>query len=70
MAPVVDTDDLIDANEVAAILGLANRETVSAYLKTYPDMPRPVLEFGPRHPRLWIRQEIEAWAKKTGRPRR
>ncbi len=70
MAPIVNTEDLIDANAVAAILGLANRESVSAYLKTYPDMPRPVVELGPRRPRLWVRQEIEAWAKKTGRSSR
>lgn len=62
MTPRVRTEDLIDAQEVANILGLAQRNTVSGYQRRYPDMPRPVVDLGPGRPRLWLRQEIEKWA--------
>lgn len=63
----VDLDDLIDVNQVAEILGLSQRNTVTTYLQRYPDMPRPVLEFESSRIRLWLRPEIVAWARKTGR---
>jgi hypothetical protein len=62
MAPVVNTEDLIDAQTVAQILGLAHRNSVSAYLKRYPEMPRPVLSLGRGRPQLWLRPDIESWA--------
>ena len=61
--PVVKIEDLVDAQDVATILGLAQRNTVSSYQKRYPDMPRPVLDLGPGRPRLWLRPQIERWAK-------
>jgi hypothetical protein len=67
MAPRVNTEELVDAATVARILGLSHRNTVSSYLKRYPDMPRPVIDLGPRQARLWLRPEIEAWARRTGR---
>jgi predicted DNA-binding transcriptional regulator AlpA len=54
-------DDLIDAHDVARILGLTHRNTVSQYLHRYPDMPRPVLDLGRGRPSLWLRPEIERW---------
>ena len=39
--PTVDTDQLVDAQAVAELLGLAQRTSVSVYQKRYPDMPRP-----------------------------
>jgi glutathione-regulated potassium-efflux system ancillary protein KefG len=57
----VDIDDLIDAQEVAVLLGVAQRNTVSAYQRRYPAMPRPVLELGQGRCKLWLRSEIEAW---------
>lgn len=54
-------DDLIDAHDVARILGLAQRNTVSQYQRRYPDMPRPVLDLGPGRPSLWLRPQIERW---------
>ena len=62
MAPQVNTDDLIDALEVAKILGLAHRNTVSSYQRRYPDMPRPVVDLGRGRPRLWLRTDIVSWA--------
>lgn len=62
MTPTVRTEDLIDAHEVADLLGLAHRNSVSTYLKRYADMPRPVVERSGGRTRLWLRTEIEAWA--------
>jgi glutathione-regulated potassium-efflux system ancillary protein KefG len=68
VAPLVQTEDLIDARVVAEILGLKHRNTVSEYQTRYADMPRPVVDLGRGRPRLWLRQEIKAWA--AGRPTR
>ncbi len=61
MVPSVDTDDLIDAHEVAELLGLSHRNSVSLYQRRYPDMPRPVVERGGGRTKLWLRSEIERW---------
>lgn len=66
----VETDDLIDANDVAALLGLSHRNTVSQYLLKYSDMPRPVIDLGPKRSRLWLRPEVEAWLARRGPVRR
>lgn len=63
MTPLVRTEDLIDANEVAEILGLSRRNAVSVYQSRYPDMPRPVIDRGQGRTRLWVRKDIEKWAK-------
>lgn len=66
-------DDLIDAHDVARILGLAQRNTVSQYQRRYPEMPRPVLDLGPGRPRLWLRPQVERWHARqvaAGRTRR
>jgi len=67
MTPRVRTEDLIDAQSVADLLGLSHRNTVSSYQKRYPEMPRPVIDLGRGRPRLWLRPEMEAWARVTGR---
>lgn len=61
MTPLVETEDLVDAREVAEILGLKHRNTVSEYQTRYPDMPRPVVDLGKGRPRLWLRGDIEDW---------
>ena len=58
----VDTDDLIDTQGVAEILGLAYRNTVLQYQQRYSDMPRPVFDLGKGRVKLWLRPEIERWA--------
>ena len=60
----VDIDDLVDTHDVADILGLTHRNTVSEYLTKYKDMPRPVINLGRGRPMLWLRPEIERWASK------
>jgi glutathione-regulated potassium-efflux system ancillary protein KefG len=57
----VDPGDLIDAQGVAELLGLAQRNSVSGYQRRYPDMPRPVVDLGQGRCKLWLRSEIEAW---------
>ncbi len=63
MAPTVRTEDLVDAHEVAEILGLAQRNSVSTYLRRYADMPRPVVERSGGRTRLWLRSDVEEWAR-------
>ena len=62
----VNIDDLVDAQAVAEMLGLAQRNSVSLYQRRYADMPRPVVDLGPGRTKLWLRQEIERWAVKRG----
>jgi predicted DNA-binding transcriptional regulator AlpA len=63
----IDPDDLIDVGEVQAILRLSQPNAVSLYLKRYDDMPRPIVVRSNGKTRLWLRQEIETWAKNRGR---
>jgi predicted DNA-binding transcriptional regulator AlpA len=69
VAPRVRTEDLVDAQGVADILGLSHRNTVSNYQKRYADMPRPVIDLGPGRPRLWLRSEIDEWARRRRPPK-
>lgn len=71
MSPRVNTEDLIDAHGVAEILQLAQANSVSLYQRRYPDMPRPVIDLGPKRPMLWLRSEIEEWSRsrRTGKRR-
>jgi len=66
VVPQVDTDDLIDAHEVAEILGLSQRNSVSLYQRRYQDMPRPVVERGGARTKLWLRSEMERWRNERG----
>lgn len=42
----MNTDDLCDAHETAALLGLSHATSVSGYLRRYTDLPRPVISLG------------------------
>ncbi len=64
---MVNTDDLADAREVAALLGLSHPNSVSLYQRRYPDMPRPVVDLGRGRPRLWLRPDIDAWLERRRR---
>lgn len=67
MTPRVDTEDLIDAQAVADLLGLTHRNSVSTYQRRYKDMPRPVVELGPGRPSLWKKSEVSRWAHQRRR---
>jgi glutathione-regulated potassium-efflux system ancillary protein KefG len=62
VAPTVDTDDLIDSQEVADLLGLSHRNSVSTYLHRYEDFPRPIIERSGGRTRLWVRSEVLRWS--------
>lgn len=61
MGEKVDSDDLVGAAEVAAILRLSHPSSVTTYLKRYADFPRPVVDLTSSRVRLWRRQDIERW---------
>jgi len=61
MGRLVDIDDLVDAHDVADMLGLALATSVHLYQRRYPDMPRPVLDRGGRRAQLWLRSEVLVW---------
>jgi glutathione-regulated potassium-efflux system ancillary protein KefG len=61
MSRRVDTDDLIDARDVATLLGLSHPNSVITYQRRYADMPGPVIDLGPRRVKLWLRSEIRDW---------
>ena len=63
MSPRIRTEDLIDVYEVAELLGLTHRNSVTTYQKRYENMPRPVIDFGGGKCRLWLRSEMEGWAR-------
>jgi predicted DNA-binding transcriptional regulator AlpA len=64
----VNTADLLDAGEVAQILGLSSANGVSVYRGRYDDFPAPVIEKASGKCVLWRREDVEAWARATGRP--
>jgi glutathione-regulated potassium-efflux system ancillary protein KefG len=73
MSPRVATEDLLDAQGVADILGLSHRNTVFQYQRRYDDMPHPVVDLGEGRVKLWLRPQVERWAKRIaaqGRTRR
>ena len=57
---MVRLDDLIDAQQVAEIVGLAQRNSVPLYVRKY-GLPAPVIDLGPSRPALWLRSEVERW---------
>ena len=52
---------LLNAKDVAAVLGLAHREEVATYRKRYGDFPQPLIIKGTCV--LWLRQDVEKWAR-------
>jgi predicted DNA-binding transcriptional regulator AlpA len=63
----IDPDDLLDAGEVAALLGLSRRQAVSTYRGRYADFPAPVVDKNSGKCVLWLRQDVEAWqARRAG----
>jgi len=63
----VDLEDLIDASTVAALCGLYGPRAVSTYRSRYNDFPEPVRTSEGGRCLLWLRQDVEAWARATGR---
>lgn len=68
MGQLINIDGVVDAQGVADLLGLAQRNTVSSYQHRYPDMPRPVIDLGSGRCKLWLRTEIEMWRGRRVNP--
>lgn len=66
----IDTGDLLDAQEVADLLGLSLRQAVSTYRRRYEDFPAPVVVKGSGKCTLWHREDIEVWARARASSRR
>jgi predicted DNA-binding transcriptional regulator AlpA len=62
---LIKPSDLIDVREVAKIIGMNNPGGVSVYRRRYSDFPAPVVNRG--RCVLWLRRDVEAWARTTGR---
>ena len=58
-------EDIVDASTIADRLALSHRETVSNFVKRYPDFPAAIGMWG--RTRLWVWPEVEKWARATGR---
>jgi len=61
MGKKVDVDDLVDAREVAEMLGLSSARAVAVYMSR--GLPDPIIDRGPNTAKLWLRQDIESWMK-------
>jgi hypothetical protein len=64
----VRPEDLLDSGQVAEILGLSHRNTVSMYRRRHLDFPAPFVERD--RCKLWLRKDIEAWAARSAGRRR
>ena len=58
---MIDLDELLDADEVAALLRLSSRSAISVYRSRYGAFPEPVLDRGTGKCRFWLRSEILEW---------
>ncbi len=63
VAPKIDPDNLLDASEVAVILGLSSARAVAVYRARYDSFPVPAVRKASGKCVLWARADIEAWAK-------
>ena len=66
MGRKVDLDDLIDVGEVAELLGLAHKNSVTTYMRRYDDFPKPAIEFADGKCRAWVLGDVQSW--KDDRP--
>ena len=67
MGRKVDLDDLIDVGEVAELLGLAHKNSVTTYMRRYDDFPNPVIEFASGKCRAWLKTDVVDWIESTRR---
>jgi hypothetical protein len=56
--------DLVGTAEIAEMLGIT-RQRVNAIVQTHDDFPEPVAVLSAG--RIWMRSDVLAWAKRTGR---
>ena len=56
--------ELVGVTEVREILGVS-RQRVHQLVRDRPDFPKPVAELASG--KVWLRADIERWARRTGR---
>jgi predicted DNA-binding transcriptional regulator AlpA len=56
--------DLVGVAEIAEMLGVT-RQRVNAIVQSHSDFPKPVAELSAG--RIWLRKDVETWARQTGR---
>ncbi len=61
MGRLVDLDDLVDVGDVADLLGLAHKNSVTTYMRRYSTFPKPALEFAEGKCRAWVREDVLRW---------
>lgn len=59
----VEPDDLLDSHDVAELLGLSSHRSVSTYRARHEDFPRPLIDKGAGRCLLWLRADVEKWAR-------
>jgi len=57
---------LVGSHEIAERLGLQHVQTVHTLRKRHKDFPIPIATL--KKALIWDWRDIEAWARKTGRP--
>ena len=67
MGRKVDLDDLMDATDVANLIGVTNANVVGVYRRRYDNFPPPVWASRGGRCQLWVRADVEVWARATGR---
>lgn len=67
MGRKVDLADIIDAGDVAQMIGLTHRASVRTYRKRYPDFPEPVKVLSGGRCLMWLRSDVERWLVSRGR---
>lgn len=61
-----DLNDLIDARDIAEILGVISEIQVYKLLETHPKFPKPLVDRGGHNrARLWSKREVLNWEKTT-----
>lgn len=67
MSRKVDPDDLVGTLEIAARLGVSRTQVVHTWRQRHPDFPQPIAVVS--RTLVWDWNEVERWAKATGRLR-
>jgi len=60
-------DELLDATDVAELLSLPSPTAIATYRGRYDDFPEPAWASRGGRCQLWLRGEVEGWARATGR---
>ena len=64
---MVNLDDLVDAADVAEIIGVKHATSVTLYRRRYDDFPEPVWASRGGRCQVWLRSDVERWCRSTGR---